>query len=234
MPKSASASSVRPAPSSPMRPTTSPACRVKETSANSPARLACRTSSTGGRSAGGRAVTRCSMLSPVISSARRRSSISAAGKVPTLRPSRSTVTRSAISTTSSRRWLTKTTATPWAFSRRIAASRKPTSCRVSEAVGSSMNRMRALAARPRQIATIWRCATGSVPTGRRAADRRRAGRAPPAPPGASPRSGGGRSGAPSSRSIAMFSSTVRFGNSDRSWKMTCMPSDRARCGVRLA
>ena len=29
-----------------------------------------------------------------------------------------------------------------------------------------MNRMRALAASPRQIATIWRCATGSVPTRR--------------------------------------------------------------------
>ena len=40
MPKSASASSVRPAPSRPMRPTISPACRVKETSSNSPARLA--------------------------------------------------------------------------------------------------------------------------------------------------------------------------------------------------
>ncbi len=50
-----------------------------------------------------RAETVCSMVSPVISSPMRRASTSATGQVPTLRPSRITVTRSAISTTSSRR-----------------------------------------------------------------------------------------------------------------------------------
>ena len=99
--------------------------------------------------------------------------------------------------TSSSRWLTKTMATPCAFSRRTVASSSSTSCRVSEAVGSSMNRMRALAASPRQIATIWRCATGSAAdAAHRAAGRRRAGRAPPAPPSRIARRGGGRSGAP--------------------------------------
>ena len=61
--------------------------------------------------------------SPVISSPMRRASTSPPAKVPTLRPSRSTVTRSAISTTSSSRWLTNTTATPWARRR----STKPSS-----------------------------------------------------------------------------------------------------------
>ena len=165
MPNSVSANSVRPAPSRPMRPRISPSWMVKETSSNSPARLAPFTSSTRLLPDVGRADSVCSRLSPVISSDSRLSSISAAGKVPTLRPSRSTVTRSAISTTSSSRWLTKTMLTPCSLSRRTVASSRSTSRRVSDAVGSSMNRMRALAASPRQMATIWRCATGSLPTG---------------------------------------------------------------------
>ena len=48
MPNSDKASSVRPAPSSPVRPSTSPRCRVKSTSAYSPARVRPRTSSNGG------------------------------------------------------------------------------------------------------------------------------------------------------------------------------------------
>ena len=111
-----------------------------------------------------RADTVCSMVSPVISSPMRRASTSATGQVPTLRPSRITVTRSAISTTSSSRWLTKTTATPSAFSLATMRSSASTSARVSEAVGSSMNRSLASAASPRQMATTCRSAIDSEAT----------------------------------------------------------------------
>ena len=91
--------------------------------------------------------------------------------------------------------------------------------------------MRALAARPRQIATIWRCATGSVPDagverqvgvepGERRLRSRRA-----SPPRRRPqrrRRARGR--------WRCSPRTVRFGKSERSWKMTWMPSDRAWCG----
>ena len=58
MPNSASASSVRPEPSRPMMPSTSPLCKAKETSSNSPPRVGALASSTGGRPARCRAVTR--------------------------------------------------------------------------------------------------------------------------------------------------------------------------------
>ena len=74
--------------------------------------------------------------------------------------------------------------------------------------------------------------TGCRPA-HRAAGAHRAARARPAQSRAWPARGGAVSALPSSWSIAMFSSTVRLGNSDRSWKMTWMPSAFAWCGVKL-
>jgi hypothetical protein len=95
---------------------------------------------------------------PVISVASFLSFISPAGKSPTLALSRKTVTRSAISITSSRRCETKTVETPdrlRSATRRMSAS---TSCRASDEVGSSMITSRASAAIARLIATNWRLA----------------------------------------------------------------------------
>ena len=95
------------------------------------------------------------------SSARRASGRPSrrAGKVPTLRPSRSTVTRSATSSTSFRRCETNMMEMPFAFSSPTRDSSASTSWRVSEEVGSSMMTRRASAAMARQMATSWRLAT---------------------------------------------------------------------------
>ena len=118
MPNSASASSVRPAPSSPMRPSTSPSCDgegdVLEF-AGAGRRRALRARRLRSTTAAPTACARCFRRSSARPAGGRRSR--RRGKVPTLRPSRSTVTRSAISTTSSSRWLTKTTPTPCSFRR---------------------------------------------------------------------------------------------------------------------
>ena len=60
------------------------------------------------------------------------------------RPSRKTVTLSAISNTSSMRWLTKRMATPCLFRSRTSLNSSWTSWAESDAVGSSMMRMRTL------------------------------------------------------------------------------------------
>ena len=115
MPNSDSANSVRPEPSSPVRPTISPARMSRLMSWYWPARDRWRTDSTvrdAARSAG--RVWYENAL-PVISVASLRSSISFAGNSPTFAPSRSTVTRSAISMTSSSRCETKTMQMPARF-----------------------------------------------------------------------------------------------------------------------
>ena len=159
MPNSVRASSVRPEPSRPTTPRTSPLRKVKLTSANSPRRDRPVTSSSGSAADMSRATIGCSISTPVISLTMRRWSTSATGQVPTLRPSRSTVTRSAIFTTSSSRWETKTTVMPSALSLVTMEKSRSTSARLSEEVGSSMNRSRARCASPRAMATIWRSAT---------------------------------------------------------------------------
>ena len=63
--------------------------------------------------------------------------------VSILLPRRSTVTRSAISSTSPSLWLMKTIATPSAWSVLSTLNSSPASCAVSTAVGSSSTRMRA-------------------------------------------------------------------------------------------
>ena len=65
------------------------------------------------------------------------------GTVSIFLPRRSTVTRSAISSTSSSLWLMKTIETPSSFSARSTWNSSCVSCAVSTAVGSSRIRMRA-------------------------------------------------------------------------------------------
>src|SRR3954447_3763574 len=145
-----------------------------------------------------------------------------------------TVTRSAISTTSSSRCETKTTAMPCALRRPTMASSRLTSVRVREAVGSSMNRSRALPARPRQIATIWRSAIDRLETG--ASSGRRKSRRSSVARAISRirRRRTGRARPPRFSSIATFSATERLGKRERSWKMTWTPSSLARAGVRFS
>ena len=89
----------------------------------------------------------------------------AVGKTPTSLPSRSTVTRLEMSSTSASRWLTKTTAMPSAESVRTMASRWSVSDWVSEAVGSSMKMSFASPTSARAMATICRCAIAKVRSG---------------------------------------------------------------------
>ena len=67
----------------------------------------------------------------------------AVGTVSIFLPRRSTVTRSAISSTSPSLWLMNTIATPSSRSARSTWNSSPVSCAVSTAVGSSSTRMRA-------------------------------------------------------------------------------------------
>ena len=166
-----------------------------------------------------------------MSSARRWWLTCPASKTPTRRLSRSTVIRSAISMSSTSRWLTKTTAIPAAESRRTTARSARVSDWVSEAVGSSMNTIDASATRARQIATTWRFAMDSSCTGRSRSSSK------PRRPSISravariSRRREGRGQSPRLRSKAMFSATLKCGKRARSCQMTCTPRRRAMPGV---
>ena len=162
MPKSVWASSVRPAPIKPIRPTTSPARTVRFTSEYSPWRVRPEVSTTTGAGPTSRAVTAWSNRLPVINSVNRDCVMPAASNTPTSRPSRRTVTRLDTSRTSASRWLTKTTATPDADSVRTTVSRWSVSACVSEAVGSSMKMSFASIASARAIATNCRPDIGNL------------------------------------------------------------------------
>ena len=96
----------------------SPRWSAHDTSSYSPWRESPRISSTASSPLRSRACTVVSRAWPVMSSARRWWLICPASKTPTRRLSRSTVIRSAISMSSTSRWLTKTTAMPASESRR--------------------------------------------------------------------------------------------------------------------
>ena len=123
MPKSARPTSVRPAPISPAKPSTSPRCTSKLTSSKTPSRreAAHRQEHVALRRRRARLEEARSRGRPC-RRWRAAASTSARGRVEISRPSRNTVTRSAISKTSSMRWLTKRMATPW--SRRSRTSLK--------------------------------------------------------------------------------------------------------------
>ncbi len=97
------ASSVRPAPTNPAKPTTSPARTANPTSSSTPSRRNPRTSSRTGPSVSRAWTKRCDRSRPTIIRTSRSWVASATGNVPTSFPSRSTVTRCAIAKTSSSR-----------------------------------------------------------------------------------------------------------------------------------
>jgi len=143
-PKIVSASSVRPAPTSPATPRISPLCSVKLTSCTWSPRLRLRTSSTISLPGGW---LRRSYIWPTSRPTimRMMSSVvtSATGCVPTSMPSRRTVTRSQMARTSSSRCEMKTIDTPRARRSRMRLNSVSTSRSVSEEVGSSITIRRA-------------------------------------------------------------------------------------------
>ena len=78
----------------------------------------------------------------------------AAGAVRVTIPSRMIVTVSAISSTSSRKWLTYTSVRPWATRERISECRRSDSSLDSDDVGSSRTMSRASRASARMISTF--------------------------------------------------------------------------------
>ncbi|GAA3161964.1 hypothetical protein GCM10020001_102970 [Nonomuraea salmonea] len=107
-PNSARAISVRPLPTSPASPTISPGRTRSDTPRTAPPRTSC-ISATGGVSgggAGGRSGSSMSTGSPSMASTRPALVSCAAGAVLMTRPSRMTVTRSQLASTSSRKWVT--------------------------------------------------------------------------------------------------------------------------------
>ncbi len=153
-PNTARTTSVRPAPTSPAIPTTSPACTSKLTSWKTPARPSPSTDSSGAPFSGRWRGYCCSMERPTISRTSSSSGV-AAGTCPTLRPSRMTVTRSPRAAISSRWWVMKTIPTPSSRSDRTMAKSFSTSSEVSTAVGSSMMSTRASRLSALAISTIW-------------------------------------------------------------------------------
>ena len=106
-PAIARASSLRPLPTRPARPTISPARICSEMSLSTPLRCRPDTSrTTGAVKFCGFSKCSASAAAPNIPATRLSSVSSAAGAVRTRRPLRSTVTVSASSSTSSRKWLT--------------------------------------------------------------------------------------------------------------------------------
>ncbi len=235
MPKSASASSVRPAPSSPMSPTISPAPSVSETSANSPARVACRDLERG-RPAGERprgqlvldAFAGHQLGEPVVveiggaegadlaAVAQHRDPLGDLDHL--LQPVADEDDGDALRLQPADRREQQLDL--------VAGQRGGRLVHEEDAgVGGEAAADRDdLALRHGQRSR----------RGRRAEGRRRAARAPPAPSPASAAAAAAAAAPPSSRSMAIFSSTVRLGKSERSWKITWMPSARACCGVRAA
>ena len=154
------ASSVRPAPRRPIRPTTSPRRTVRSISSNWPGSVRPRASKTvgGAHVAGGDLV---GQDMPVINFAQ-----------PGLRHARGRIDADQLAVAHhgdaagdiqhlASRWLTKTMATPSADRRRTISSRRSVSIG-QQAVGSSMKISRASFIRARAMATTRHCAMGSV------------------------------------------------------------------------
>src|SRR4051794_7765419 len=143
MPKIARATSLRPAPTSPARPTISPRRTSKLTSTNTPSRVRRSTLSSGAPISVSSLGKSCDSSRPTM----RRTSASLVRSfvAPSwvTSPSRRTVAVSQISKISSRRCEMNSTAAPRAFRVRTTPNRRSTSCPERAAVGSSMISTRA-------------------------------------------------------------------------------------------
>lgn len=171
-PKTAPRIDSRPEPVSPAMPTISPGATSKETSRSVPSPRP-RTSRTGSALAssptGGGSSSR-HPSSTSISTSRERS-MSPTAEVPTILPSRSTVTRSAIRKTSSRWWVTNRMATPARAVARIISNSRSTSSAGRDAVGSSSTSTRAGCAGSGRIARATAAPVRSAAPRSRSSDR---------------------------------------------------------------
>ena len=151
----ARASSVRPAPTKPARPTISPACRSKDTPLT-PGAVSPRTDSTTGASGRTRCLAGNVALTgrPSIAFSSDSSSWPAAAAVRTTCPSRRIVTSSASSSTSSSKCETSTTVVPARASRRMTSCSATTFGPDRAAVGSSITISSALRHSARMISTF--------------------------------------------------------------------------------
>ena len=165
MPKMLCATSVRPAPTNPARPTISPRRSSNDTSEKTPRRVRPSTRRTTSPTCASCFGNSASSERPTISRTISPCESSAASRVVMWRPSRSTVTTSAIASTSSSLWLMKTTDTPRPRRRCTVAKRFSTSCGERAAVGSSMINRRARDESAFAISSSWRSATPSPRTG---------------------------------------------------------------------
>ncbi len=162
-PKTARTTSVRPAPTRPAMPTTSPACTSKPTSWKTPSRVRPSTVSNAGPLSGRSRGYCCSIERPTMSRTSSSSGVEA-GTCPTLLPSRMTVTRSPRAAISSRWCVMKTIPTPSSRRVRTIAKSFSTSSEVRTAVGSSMISTRASRLSALAISTICRRAMPSSRT----------------------------------------------------------------------
>ena len=209
------ANRVRPAPTSPPRPTISPAPSRRATGA-----AAARTaSSIAGLSpmSKRRARKRSSTSWPTMCRTSSVRVISAVRPVNTSRPLRSTVTLSAISKTSSRRCETKRTSRPRRFSSLTMAKRRVRSSADRTAVGSSSVRMRADVERARAISTSCRPATLSEPAMARGSSGRPNSASRRAVRSCSARRSSRRQRVRGSRPSQTFSATLSSGRTASSW-----------------
>ncbi len=157
----------RPEPVIPAMPTISPAPTIRSTPLTVPPDRP-RISSSGVVSSIASVAVPSSIWWPTISSIKLGVPSSLTGAVVTLRPSRSTVTRSASSNTSSRWCETYRIETPRSLRRWTTSNRRLTSSPGRVAVGSSRTSRLAPSSQPtraRAIATAVRCDGASVDTG---------------------------------------------------------------------
>ena len=155
-----------PLPSAPAMPTISPRCRVKLTGPNDwPCRPSTTSTSTASSARGDGGGKAASNGRPTIRSTSAASSVVPASKVPRARPSRRTVTRSAISSTSGRRWLTYTTPTPRARHAATVRCKASTSSGPRAVVGSSSRSTFGSVTSAFATSNSWRSASVSAPAG---------------------------------------------------------------------
>ena len=164
-PNSRRINSVRPEPTSPAMPKTSPACSARLTSCTAVPRPMPSTCITTGPATRRARLSRSFTERPTMRRTRSSSDNPAMGHTSTSRPSRNTATWVAMRRSSSSRCDTYTMATPRLLRRAICSKRYVVSRGVSMAVGSSSTRMRVSSCRLRAISTIccWpmpSCETG--------------------------------------------------------------------------
>ena len=137
-PKIARATSDRPEPTRPARATISPARTLNEMFSNWPSRARFSTSRTTSPIVASSLGKSSDTSRPTIARITCGSSKAEVSAVLTVEPSRIMVIRSQRAKTSSRRWLTNTTAQPFSLRLRATAKRRSTSFEERAAVGSSM------------------------------------------------------------------------------------------------